>query len=61
MMHMVLCHDVIIDKESGKFNASSPDELALVEGAQKVNFVFKNRNKENVIKIEMPNRTERLF
>jgi len=32
-MHLAINHTVIIDPKSGKFNASSPDELALVEGA----------------------------
>ena len=29
-----LCHSIVIDKRTGKLNSSSPDELALVEGAQ---------------------------
>jgi magnesium-transporting ATPase (P-type) len=40
MQHMVLCHDVIIDKASMQYNASSPDELALVEGAKKTKIHF---------------------
>ena len=30
-----LCHSIVIDKRTGKLNSSSPDELALVEGAQR--------------------------
>ena len=30
---LVLCHTIVIDKRTGKLNSSSPDELALVEGA----------------------------
>ena len=32
---LALCHSIVIDKRTGKLNSSSPDELALVEGAQK--------------------------
>jgi phospholipid-transporting ATPase len=38
LMHLALCHTVITDPKSGKFNSSSPDELALVEGACKMGF-----------------------
>jgi phospholipid-transporting ATPase len=61
MQHMVLCHDVIIDKTSMQYNASSPDELALVEGAKKLKFTFKSRDKDNVIKVEMPSGKEGLY
>jgi len=30
LLHLALCHTVIIDPKSGKYNSSSPDELALV-------------------------------
>ena len=33
LLFLALCHDIVIDKRTGKMNAASPDELALVEGA----------------------------
>lgn len=51
LLHMALCHSVIFDERSHKFNASSPDELALVTAAKKLGFVFEKRDEENVISI----------
>ena len=49
-----LCHTVICDtkkdkkgKEYIQFNASSPDELALVNGARHLGFFFKERDEDN--------------
>jgi magnesium-transporting ATPase (P-type) len=50
-MHMALCHTVIIDPKSGKFNSSSPDELALVQGAANLGYKFVSRDSENVISV----------
>jgi len=30
MMLLALCHTVVLDKRTGKFNSSSPDEIALL-------------------------------
>lgn len=30
LLHLALCHNIVIDKRTGKMNAASPDELALV-------------------------------
>jgi magnesium-transporting ATPase (P-type) len=49
MMHLALCHTVIIDPKNGKFNSSSPDELALVQGASDMGFSFVGRDSDNVI------------
>lgn len=46
---MAICHTVIIDPKSGSFNASSPDELALVEGAAKLGFKFRSRDANNMV------------
>ena len=35
LLHIALCHSIIIDKRTGKMNSASPDELALVEGAKR--------------------------
>ena len=48
-----LCHTVIVDtKGEGKdeyvvYNASSPDELALVNGARHLGFFFYERDEDN--------------
>jgi phospholipid-transporting ATPase len=50
-----VCHTVICenktDEESGEtylsYNASSPDELALVNGARYLGFKFEERDEEN--------------
>ena len=34
LVFLSLCHTIIIDAKTGKFNASSPDELALVNAAK---------------------------
>jgi len=49
-----LCHTVITDTKMDKqwqsfvaYNASSPDELALVNGARHLGFFFRERDDEN--------------
>ena len=48
-----LCHTIVTDekeKDGTKFivyNASSPDELALVNGARHLGFAFESRDEEN--------------
>ena len=34
LMHLAVCHTVVVDKNKGVYNAASPDEQALVEGAK---------------------------
>ena len=34
LLHLAVCHTVVIDKQKGVYNAASPDELALVDGAK---------------------------
>lgn len=48
-----VCHTVVTDKEENedkqlKYQASSPDELALVEGAKNMGYVFKGRDSRSV-------------
>ena len=49
-----LCHTVVNDTKTDKqgneyvvYNASSPDELALVNGARHLGFFFEDRDSEN--------------
>lgn len=43
-----LCHTVMIDKRNGSFQASSPDELALLNGAKELGTTFLSRTSEFV-------------
>ena len=54
-----LCHTVICDNKTDKkgkkflqYNASSPDELALVNGARHLGFFFKERDEDNCMVCE---------
>ena len=50
---LAICHTIVIDKRTGKLNSSSPDELALVEGAQRYGgYIFEGKDGEGVIVIK---------
>lgn len=49
LMHLAVCHTVVIDKVKGVYNAASPDELALVEGAKAEGYEFVGRETDNVM------------
>lgn len=34
LTHLAVCHTVVVDKNKGVYNAASPDELSLVDGAK---------------------------
>ena len=51
LTHLAVCHTVVIDKEKQVYNAASPDEQALVEGAKALGFQFYNREAENMMLI----------
>ena len=44
-----VCHTVIVEEKHNKliYNASSPDELALVNGTKFLGYGFKGRDQEN--------------
>lgn len=52
-----ICHTLIAENKNGKlvYNASSPDELALVNGARHLGVFFKGRDDDNNIIIEKDN------
>ena len=52
LLHLALCHSIVIDKRTGKMNSASPDELALVEGAAAQGYTFCGKDAEGVISIE---------
>ena len=61
MLNLCLCNSVIIDQklfqnsEIIEYQASSPDEMALVSFARSQNYIFLNRTFDNFIKLEINN------
>lgn len=55
LLHLAVCHTVVVDKNKGIYNAASPDELALVEGAKSQGFEFIGRETDNVIVVKDAN------
>jgi phospholipid-transporting ATPase len=51
LLNLAICHTIIIEKKKGKtnYNASSPDELALVNAARFFGVKFEDRDEENRI------------
>jgi len=41
------CHTIILDEKKGLYNASSPDELALVNAAKQFGFEFKGKDADD--------------
>ena len=54
LMHLAVCHTIVIDKNTGEFNAASPDELALVEGARDFGFEFLGKQKDGSLYVSTP-------
>lgn len=49
-MFLALCHTIIIDQKKGKYNSSSPDELALVNAAKQFGYEFVERDdSDNIV------------
>lgn len=46
-MFLAACHTIIVDKKKGKYNSSSPDELALVNAAKQFGYEFKDRDEND--------------
>ena len=51
---LAVCHTVVVEEKNGMvtYNASSPDELALVNGAKYLGYSFKGRDDEDNILME---------
>jgi len=54
LVHLALCHAIIIDPSTKKYNSSSPDELALVEGAKILGYEFLGKDPDNIITVKTP-------
>jgi phospholipid-transporting ATPase len=55
---LAICHTVIVEEKkdgTSVFNASSPDELALVNAAKYFGYCFKGRDEDNNMIIEVSN------
>jgi phospholipid-transporting ATPase len=52
-----LCHTIIIEKQDGEliYNASSPDELALINFAKFCGVQYLGINEENVMEVKYKN------
>lgn len=54
VLHLAICHDIIIDEKKGVYNAASPDELALVNAAKQFGYEFAGMNADDVMTIKTP-------
>ncbi len=54
LLNLAICHTIIIENKNGKlnYNASSPDELALVNAARFFGVKYVERDEENNIFID---------
>jgi len=57
MSHLALCHSILVDEKTGKYNASSPDELALVNAAKFFGVEFKRLDEKNNLIIDFRGQT----
>lgn len=57
MLALALCHTVIFEVKNEKpvYNASSPDELALVQAAKFFGYAFAGRDEDSNMLIRLPN------
>lgn len=62
MTHLALCHTVVVGTKKGKtfYNASSPDELALVNAGKYFGFTFKGRDEENNIELSIQGKDQKV-
>jgi phospholipid-transporting ATPase len=60
LTHLGVCHTVVAEAKDGQilYNASSPDELALVNAAKYFGYYFKGRDDDNNIEVEILGKTQ---
>ncbi len=64
MAHLAVCHTVIVEPSKDgtiKYNAQSPDELALVNGARYFGYKFHSRDEDSNVVIEHDDGTQELY
>lgn len=54
LQHLTLCHSIIIDQKTGSFSASSPDELAIIKGADELGASFLGKDQDDLVSIRIP-------
>lgn len=54
LLHLAVCHTIVIDRNTGEYNSASPDELALVNGVKDYGFEFIGKDAEGVLTIKTP-------
>lgn len=52
LLFLSMCHTIIKDQKKGKYNSSSPDELALVNAAKQFGYVFLDRDENDNVVVE---------
>jgi len=57
---LAVCHACVIDPDTGTYQGSSPDEVALVQGAAEVGIVLESLSFGEVV-LKMPNGSKREF
>ena len=48
---MACCHSIVVDQRLKTYNASSPDELALVNAAKQFGYIFQDRDEDGNLMI----------
>lgn len=56
IVHLAVCHDIIIDEKKGVYNAASPDELALVNAAKQFGYEFAGIDGDDWMTVKTPNK-----
>lgn len=59
LTHLAICHTVVAEEKEGNivYNASSPDELALVNCAKYYGYFFVGRDEDNNIEVSILGKT----
>lgn len=52
LLFLGVCHTIVVDERKGTYNAASPDELALVNGAKQFGYEFKGIDKNDNLLVE---------
>ncbi len=55
---LAVCHAIIVDQKTGKYNSSSTDELALVTGANQIGYKFLSKDENGVITVTVPEKKD---
>jgi len=55
IVHLAVCHDIIIDEKKGVYNAASPDELALVNAAKQFGYEYAGMDADDIMTVKTPN------